>query len=207
MNVTREGSFESVPISRRQAIQGILSVIPVVMGLSGCERHRYIRPAEELDLGTVKSLLYARVHKPITDVLVFRDVDGWSALSTRCSYRGCGLTYQEPVLLCSCCKTRFNMEGVPIGGGPAKRNLPWMEVIYRDGHLYGNPGKIKPRSFRFTTQRIEEAVRKLRERVKTESLDDEVKIPGILTGKGDGEFGGMFLEDDPNYMDELKMIR
>jgi hypothetical protein len=89
----------------------------------------------------------------------------------------------------------------------ATRNLPWMEVYYRDGHLYGNPGKIRPKSWRFTTPEIEEAIRKLRKRIKEEGLKDEVKIPPILYGKGDGEFGMMFLEDDPNLIHQLEMIK
>ena len=146
-------------IKRREFIQTL------VLGLSGvslisCERQKYIRPEADLDLGPVKSLLYVKTHVPIKSVLVFRDVDGWHALSTRCTYDGCDLTYQEPVLLCPCCRTRYTLDGVPYQGGKARRNLPWVELSYRDGHLHSNPGKFKNPNWRFTSPEIEEAIRK-----------------------------------------------
>jgi len=190
---------------RREFIQTL------VLGLSGislvsCERQKYIRPEADLDLGPVKSLLYVKTHVPIKSVLVFRDPDGWHALSTRCTYDGCDLTYQEPVLLCPCCRTRYTMDGVPYQGGKARRNLPWVELSYRDGHLHSNPGKFKNLNWRFTSPEIEEAIRKLRKNVKEEDLDDEVTIPKLLEGKKK-EPGMMFLEDDPNMIHELDMIR
>jgi hypothetical protein len=89
----------------------------------------------------------------------------------------------------------------------ATRRLPWIDIYYKDGHLFANPGKIRPASWRYTTPEIEEAIRKLRKRVKEEGLKDEVVIPQILHGKGDGEFGMMFLEDDPNLIHQLEMIK
>jgi nitrite reductase/ring-hydroxylating ferredoxin subunit len=185
----------------------------ITIGLSslaftlGCERHRYIRPEAELDLGAVKELLYSMTHVPIKSILVYRDVDGWSALSTRCTYDGCDMTFQEPVLLCPCCRSRFTLDGIPYEGVTATRTLPWVDVYYREGHLYANPGKIKEKKWRFTTPEIEEAIRKLRKEVKREDLDDEVKIPNLLQGEGDKEVGMMFLEEDPNLVQELDMIK
>ncbi len=188
--------------------------VPLVFGTLGCERHRYIRPAGELDLGTVRELLYGIVHVRSKSALVFRDVDGWRALSTRCSYNGCDTTYQssptnsaQQILLCPCCRSLFDLEGKPIPGSIAKHELPWMKMAYRDGHLFANPGDIAPASYRFTTPEIEEAIRKLRERIKQQGVGDEIKIPEVLMGKGDGEPGGMFLEDDPNLIHELDMIK
>ena len=194
-------------INRREFLINIALTLPTLAFLQACERHRYIRPEEELDLGTVKELLYSSTHIPIKSVLVYRDIDGWSALSTRCSYDGCDMTYQEPVLLCPCCKSRFTLDGIPYEGVTASRALPWIEVYYREGHLYANPGKIKDKKWRFTTPEIEEAIRKLRKEVKREDLDDEVKIPKLLTGEGDKEVGMMFLEEDPNMVQELDMIK
>lgn len=194
-------------LSRREAIKVIAVLVPLAASIVSCARHRYNRPAGELNLGTVRELLYSQVHLRSQAVLVLRDTDGWSALSTRCSYEGCDLTFQEPVLLCPCCHTRFNLDGTPQPGWPATRPLPWIEVYYREGRLYADPGKVKPASYRFTTPEIEEAVRKLKERVKEEGLIDEVKVPGVLKGEGDREYGQMFIEDDPNAIEELKMIK
>jgi hypothetical protein len=99
--------------SRRRALELMFNASIVSMFGLGCERHRYVRPAGELDLGAVKDLLYTRVHNHVKAVLLSRDADGWSALSTRCTYRGCDLTFQEPVLLCPCSKTRFALDGRP----------------------------------------------------------------------------------------------
>lgn len=192
-------------ITRRELLINLgLSALALSLG---CERHRYIRPETELDLGAVKALLYSRTHVPIKSVLVYRDVDGWSALSTRCTYDGCDMTFQEPVLLCPCCRSRFTLEGIPYEGVTARRPLPWIEVYYREGHLFANPGKVKDKAWRFTTPEIEDAIRKLRKDIKREDLDDEVKIPKILKGEGDKEVGMMFLEEDPNLVQELDMIK
>lgn len=199
--------MNSSKITRRKAIQHILTGISASVLFGACERNRYIRPASDIDLGPVAELLYSRVHRPIKAVLINRNADGWSALSTRCTYDGCDLTFQEPVLLCPCCRSRYTLDGIPYEGVKASRNLPWIEMSYKDGHLYANPGVLKDKNWKFTTPPIEQAIVKLRKRIKDEGLKDEVEIPQILHGKGDGEFGMMFLEDDPNMIHQLEMIK
>ena len=66
---------------------------------------------------------------------------------------------------------------------------------------------MRNKDWKFTTEPIEQALIKLRKRIKEEGLKDEVKIPQILHGKGDGEFGMMFLENDPNLIHQLEMIQ
>ena len=211
--VSEAGASEHRVFSRRSFLKGLLCSAPALVGASsmlgllGCERHRYIRPAGELLLGSVRELLYSVVHVRSKAILVYRDVDGWRALSTRCTYQGCDLTYQEENLFCPCCRSYFDHEGNLIPGGKAEHPLPWVTMFYKDGSLYANPGKIVPPTYRFSTPEIEEAVRKLRERIKEEGLADEVKIPKILTGAGDGEPGTMFIEEDPNLVHELQMIK
>jgi len=196
-------------ISRRILLKAlgasILSLSP--LALSACERHRYVRPSVELDLGVVSELLYSVVHISRKSVLLFRDASGWAALSTRCTYLGCDLTYQEPVLLCPCCRTRYDLDGVPHQGWPAIHALPWFDITHRAGHLIVNPGKKRPASFRFTSPELEASIKKLKRRVKKEGMSDEVQIPEILKGKGDKRVGTMFLEEDPNMLYELDMIR
>lgn len=205
-------ALQSARLTRRRLLQYAgLAVPSAVLAssamLAGCERHRYERPCEELDLGPVKSLLYRRVHMRNQAVVVNRDIDGWSVLSARCTYIGCDLTYQEPVLLCPCCKTRFDLNGVPYAGWSATVALPWCDVYHRDGHLFANPCKHRSPTWRFTTPEIETAIRELRKHIKTEGLGDEVKVPEVLLGASDGEVGGQFLEDDPNVMHSLDMIK
>jgi nitrite reductase/ring-hydroxylating ferredoxin subunit len=193
-------------IYSRRRFLGLLAVA-AVLPLTGCERHRFIRRSEQLDLGTVRDLLYAVVHVRNKSALVYRDEDGWRALSTKCTYNGCDLTYQEPILLCPCCRSEYDLMGHVRPGSKARHDLPWMQISYHDGHLYGDPGKIVSESTHFTTPEIEAAIRKLRERIKEEGVGDEVKIPEILLGNSDGEPGRQFLEDDPELMHKLQMIK
>jgi len=179
-------------------------ILGCTLMLLGCERHRYDRTSEqsevELDLGPVKDLLYTETHIPSKSVLLFRDINGWSALSTRCSYHGCDLTHQEPVLLCPCCSTPFDLNGVPYSGYTATHNLPWMEVSYKAGHLYAHPGKEVSKTWRFTTPEIEESVRKLKIQVREEGVSDNIKIPKSLLGeRGLDDEGQMFVEEQPKY--------
>lgn len=181
--------------SRRLFILGGISSV----GLLACDRSVYRREEEqknqELDLGPVKNLLYTQIHIPVKSVLLFRDIDGWSALSARCTYHGCDLTFQEPVLLCPCCKSTFSLDGQPHADGVATVPLPWIEVGYKDGHLYAYPGKVVSKSKRFTTPDIEAAVRKLKLQVRDPSISSEAKIPESLLGARDPE------EDGPMFLD------
>ncbi|HMO17817.1 MAG TPA: Rieske 2Fe-2S domain-containing protein [Oligoflexia bacterium] len=188
---------------------GLISCGSISFGLLsstiGCERHRYDRKKEqkgiELDLGPVKDLLFTQTHVPTKAVLLFRDINGWVALSTRCTFHGCDLTYQEPVLLCPCCKTPFEIEtGRPYQGHTATRPLPWIEVSYKEGHLYAHPDREVKSDWRFTTPEIEEAVRKLKVQIRDEGISDNIKIPKSLMGKrGLDEERRMFLEEEQKY--------
>jgi nitrite reductase/ring-hydroxylating ferredoxin subunit len=188
---------------RRTFIFGIGGFLTLLL-LGGCKRHKYIRSEAqkgiELDLGTVKSLLYTVVHIPLKSVLVFRDMDGWRALSTRCTYEGCDLTFQDQqqVLFCPCCKSAYNTSGRPFEGSKASTNLPWMEIFYKEGHLYARPDKVVDEKYRFIDPQIEAAVRKLKMQVRDEKVADGTKIPESLLGSKDMDDEGlMFLEKPP----------
>ena len=181
----------------------------MAFALSSCTKHEYIRPAGELELGKIKDLLYTVVHVRNKATLVYRDDKGWRALSLRCTYSGCDLTYQPPVLLCPCCRAEFSLEGKVYAGSSATVDLPWMEMSYRDGSRYANPGNIKEDSYNFTLPAIEQAIQELRQRVKAEAVSDNARIPDILMGKGDGENepGSMFLDADPTLLQNLDNIK
>lgn len=186
---------------RKFILAGLGSIV-----LLGCERQNYIRPAGELYLGTVRELLYNLVHVRSAAALVVRDANGWRALSCRCTYNGCDLSYQDPILLCPCCKSHFAKDGRVVSGA-AKHPLPWMEISFRDGRLYADPGKIVKSDYRFLSPEIEKALKDLRERFKVEGIGDEIKIPEILKGAGDGDPSPMFLDQDPNFVHDLEMIK
>ena len=73
--------------------------------------------------------------------------------------------------------------------------------------MFADPVKMVDANYRFTTPEIENAIRSLRERIKDEGIGDEAKIPEILLGSGTGEPGQMFLEDDPELIHKLQMIK
>ena len=132
---------EPHPLSRRSFLKFAAFIAPSLLGVSatvfgavGCQRHRYIRPEGALDLGTVRELLYTVVHVRNKAALVYRDDEGWQALSIRCTYDGCDCTYQEPILFCPCCKSQFDLKGGVLSGSHAKDNMPWMEINYKEGH-------------------------------------------------------------------------
>lgn len=206
-NVTRRDFLRS-----GLAAGAALASTAPMFSLLGCERHRYVRPAGLLDLGPVSELLYTKAHVRSKAVMVFRDADGWRALSTRCTYIGCDLTpqdmtHEKPVLFCPCCRSYYDEFGRVFKDMYATIDLPWCQMSYKDGHLFADPGKIVDIQTHFTTAEIEEAVHALRQRYKEESISDEVHIPQFLQGNGDGEPGKMFTEEDPNMIHELDMIR
>lgn len=197
-------------MNRRRFIRdaaGYLCLAQLGLFTSSCNRHRFVRPAEELDLGSVRELLYSQVHIPARAALVFRDINGWRALSTRCTYIPCDLTFQEPILLCPCCRSQFDLEGRKLQGSLAPDNLPWMEMYYKEGRLYANPGKVVSATYRFTTPEIETSIKLLRERIKEEGVGDEAKIPEVLLGEGGRDSGKMFIDEDPELIQSIDQIK
>lgn len=168
-----------------------------------CKR-RYVRPAGEHDLGDVDFLLHAQNYVPSRSILAFRDKDGWSALSTRCTRDGCDLTYQEDSLFCSCCSSKYDHRGVVISG-PTEEALPWYSMRFKDYHLYAHSGKIVDENYRFTTPEIEDAIARLKVRVETEGVKPGVKIPEILLGSGGDK--PTQQKFDPRVLDSIDNTR
>lgn len=194
--------------SRREFL-GVLSSSVLYLGLFplvACERSSYERPEEDLDLGTVKELLFKRYHARSRSVLVFRDKQGWSALSLRCTYEGCDLSVQDSFLLCPCCRSAYDFTGQVYSGGKSKRALPWLEMFYREGHLFARvprAGKNIDSSYRFTTVEIEEAISARRERYTDELVGDTVKVPPSLSGQAREYSGQMFIEEESDLARKL----
>jgi nitrite reductase/ring-hydroxylating ferredoxin subunit len=186
-------------LSRKQFLKRSCSVLLLVSSpaflstLFGCKRG-YTRAASELNLGEVKDLLYNQQLVRDRDILVNRDPQGWSAMSTQCSYEGCALSYQEERFLCTCCGSVFDHGGTVLKG-PAESPLPFFEVKYLDGNLYADSSKVVGSSYRFISPPLQEAITRLEERIKKEGTRSGSQIPDILLGKGDQtESGPMFEE-------------
>lgn len=172
----------------------------LVLAAGGCKFRDYKRPAGLLNLGEVKTLLFEKQHIPVKAILLYRDERGWSALSTRSTYSGCDLTYQDQTLLDSCSGSEFSHSGKVLRG-PADRPLPWYGLEYKDNRLFVDTGEIVDESYRFTTPEIEAAIRELREKIKTDDSSRGMKIPKILLGEGDET--GSELEQFADELNDL----
>jgi cytochrome b6-f complex iron-sulfur subunit len=71
--------------------------------------------------------------------LLFRDEQGFHAISSVCTHLGCIVAHQENEgFSCPCHGSRFNEQGNVIGG-PAPAGLPWLEIaLAPDGQLQVN---------------------------------------------------------------------
>ena len=186
-------------ISRKQFIQKssmvlALAAVPALLSaILGCKRG-YTRPAGEHNLGEVQDLLYTQQLVRERDILVYRDKNGWSALSAQCTYEGCALSYQEERFLCTCCGSVYDHLGALLKG-PAEFALPYFEIGLKEGKLIADSSKVVTSDYRFTTPELEEAIARLDDRIREEGTRAGSKIPDILLGKGDQtETGPMFEE-------------
>jgi len=75
--------------------------------------------------------------------IVFRDENGIYAVSSRCTHKGCTVTFKnkESIFACPCHGAKFSKEGAVLSG-PAKTGLLWF-LIEKDssGNLYVNKSK------------------------------------------------------------------
>lgn len=175
-------------------------MILVVLLLGACKSRSYSRPPGLLNLGEVKTLLFEKQHIADKAILLYRDDQGWSALSTRSTYSGCDLTYQDQILLDSCSDSRFAHDGRVLRG-PASRPLPWFGLMYKDNRLFVDTGEKVDASYRFTTPEIEKAIKELRRKLAEDDSARGVKIPQILLGEGDQS--GSELDQFAEELDEL----
>ena len=172
------------PFSRRAFISGG-AVCLATLFVSGCRKRNFDRPAGQHDLGEIGALLYAKQHISEHALLVFRDSKGWSCMSTNCTYEGCDLTIQEADLYCSCCNSHFAYTGEVLAT-PARRDLPYFEIYFKDNHLYADTSKAVGADYRFTTPDIESALERLGVKIREQGMyEGGSKIPDILLGKGD----------------------
>ncbi len=60
-------------------------------------------------------------------VVVIRDKQGFSAISTKCTHLGCTVTVSEGGFSCPCHGSQFDNDGF-VTGGPAPAPLDWYQV-------------------------------------------------------------------------------
>ena len=145
--------------------------------LSACEKERvFVRRPEHHPLGKITDLLAGKQHVRASAMLVIRDDNGWAALSTRCTFDGCDLSYQNKTLSCACCGSYFDHSGNTVYG-PAKLPLPWYRVDFRNKLFYALGDHVVAQDERFSTAELEAQYQRLIAKYKTPNYS---RIPKIL---------------------------
>ena len=88
--------------------------------LPGPVRRFKLGPPEQFSAGS---------ETPFTqeNLVLFRDDQGFYAISTTCTHLGCTVARSKEGFACPCHGSRFDPRGNVVGG-PAPRPLPWLEV-------------------------------------------------------------------------------
>jgi len=94
--------------------------LPSPAVLPGPVRRFKVGPQEQFAPGT---------ETPFTEqnLVLFRDDQGFYAISTTCTHLGCTVARSREGFACPCHGSRFDNRGNVVGG-PAPRPLPWLEV-------------------------------------------------------------------------------
>jgi cytochrome b6-f complex iron-sulfur subunit len=83
------------------------------------------------------------------NLVLFRDDEGFYAISTTCTHLGCIVARSKQGFACPCHGSRFDSRGKVVGG-PAPRPLPWLEVSRAaDGQLVINADTEVPAGTRY----------------------------------------------------------
>jgi cytochrome b6-f complex iron-sulfur subunit len=86
---------------------------------------------------------------PDANLVLFRDDDGFYAISSTCTHLGCTVARSNEGFACPCHGSRFDSRGNVVGG-PAPRGLPWLEVSRTaDGSLVINADNEVPAGTRY----------------------------------------------------------
>lgn len=104
-----------------------------------------IGKAENFPVGTVKKL-------EEKGVFIFANDDGLHAISSVCTHLGCIVAISETGFQCPCHGSKYDENGKVVGG-PAPRNLAWIEISRNvDGNIEVDTAKEVPvgTKFKFT---------------------------------------------------------
>jgi cytochrome b6-f complex iron-sulfur subunit len=83
------------------------------------------------------------------NLVLFRDNDGFYAVSAICTHLGCTVARSKDGFACPCHGSRFDNAGKVVAG-PAPRPLPWLELARAaDGQLIVNADSEVPEGTRY----------------------------------------------------------
>jgi cytochrome b6-f complex iron-sulfur subunit len=123
------------------AVAGILR-LPNPAVLPGPARRFKLGPPEEFAVGSETAFAEQ-------NLVLFRDGEGFYAISTTCTHLGCTVARSREGFACPCHGSRFDSNG-KVTGGPAPRPLPWLEVSRAaDGTLIVNADSEIPEGERY----------------------------------------------------------
>jgi len=112
------------------AVAGILR-LPNPAVMPGPRRRFKVGSPEEFAVGSETAFAEQ-------NLVLFRDSQGFYAISTTCTHLGCAVAQVQGGFACPCHGSRFDSNGNVIGG-PAPRPLPWLEISRAaDGTLLVN---------------------------------------------------------------------
>jgi len=82
-------------------------------------------------------------------LVLFRDNDGFYAVSAVCTHLGCTVAWSKDGFACPCHGSKFDSAGRVVAG-PAPRPLPWLELARAaDGQLIVNADNEVPEGTRY----------------------------------------------------------
>ncbi len=134
-------SISSFIAAMGTAVAGILR-LPNPAVLPGPVRRFKLGSPEEFAMGSETAFADQ-------NLVLFRDPQGFYAISTTCTHLGCAVERNKEGFACPCHGSRFDGSGKVVGG-PAPRPLPWLEISRAaDGALLVNADSEVPEGTRY----------------------------------------------------------
>ena len=134
-------SLGAVILSSLAVLAGIFRMSKPNVRYEESTRFKIGKP-ENFPVGTVKKL-------DDKGVFIFANDDGLHAISSVCTHLGCIVNIAEWGFQCPCHGSKYNENGKVIGG-PAPRNLAWLEISRNvDGSLEVDTAKEVPIGTKF----------------------------------------------------------
>lgn len=134
-------SLGAVALTALSVFAGIFRMSKPTVRYEEATKFKIGKP-ESFPVGTVQKL-------EERGVFIFSGDDGIHAISSVCTHLGCIVAISETGFQCPCHGSKYNENGKVIGG-PAPRNLAWLEVSQNlDGTLAVDTARAVPVGTKF----------------------------------------------------------
>ncbi len=126
-------SFGAVLLSSLTVLAGVLRLTKANVHYEESLKFNIGTPAN-FPVGLVKKIEERKVY-------IFSDNKGLRAISAVCTHLGCIVAITDAGFQCPCHGSKYDRDG-KVTGGPAPRNLPWLEISQSvDGALVVDAAK------------------------------------------------------------------